>query len=201
MKCFHPEHSGIEVGIRFEKFLQRTAGNVPATRKRDVGMPRAQIGFQSDGERGFLHSLVKLKQMRMARADANPDYFHNALCGGKVPRARKREGKRREIQSRPVLSRKRELALPRVTSGKNPKGEMDLVVCGPANAANSVDLDRSRSARMDCGGSIETKSRVNFTFRPESARPALRRISVLTDRPGNGRCKVILHMRAIDIRK
>jgi len=42
-------------------------------------MPWTQFGLDSDRERGFLDAFVKLKQMRMAGAGADPDYFHQSF--------------------------------------------------------------------------------------------------------------------------
>jgi hypothetical protein len=48
----------------------------PAARKRDVRVPWSQIGCESNRERCFLNAFVKLKKMRMACADPDPDNFH-----------------------------------------------------------------------------------------------------------------------------
>ena len=46
------------------------------SRQGEVRVPRSQIGQQSDTESGFLNAFVKLKEMRMALTDTDPDYFH-----------------------------------------------------------------------------------------------------------------------------
>jgi len=50
-----------------------------ATRDRDVRMPRPKLRFDADGQRGFLHALVNLEQMRVRFADADPDNFRRAF--------------------------------------------------------------------------------------------------------------------------
>ena len=39
MKGLDPEHSGMEFGIYFEKFLECTAGDIATARERHVWMP------------------------------------------------------------------------------------------------------------------------------------------------------------------
>ena len=43
-------------------------------------MPRTKFRLETSSERGFLHSLVNLKQVRVRLADADPDNFRSALC-------------------------------------------------------------------------------------------------------------------------
>jgi len=79
MKRFDTEHAEIEVGIEFQKFAERAAGNVSAARERDVWMPRTQVGIEANGERRFLNTFVELKEMRVASADTDPNNFHLTL--------------------------------------------------------------------------------------------------------------------------
>jgi hypothetical protein len=44
-------------------------------------MPRFKLWFEPGSERGFLHALVNLEQMRMRLPDADPDNFWSAFCG------------------------------------------------------------------------------------------------------------------------
>ena len=44
-------------------------------------MPGTKLRFETYRERGFLHPLVNLKQMRVRLANANPDNFRRAFCG------------------------------------------------------------------------------------------------------------------------
>ena len=118
-------------------------------------------GSIPDSQRGFLHAFVKLKQMRMARADADPDYFHDSF-GRKSSDAFdwKEEGaelNRAEFFTQRLLNILANL-------GEKTEREMNLIAGGPANAAN-VWIQRSTKIVTDrLGGSIETKSRLSFTF-------------------------------------
>jgi len=80
MKCFDPNHSSVEPGIRLQEFPERLSGNIAAARNGDVRMPRTKFRLETSSERGFLHSLVNLKQVRVRLADADPDNFRSALC-------------------------------------------------------------------------------------------------------------------------
>ena len=62
------------------------------SRQGEVWMPRAQIGQQSDTESGFLNALVKLKEMRVALTDSNPNDFFWSF-GRKGPNAFDRQEK------------------------------------------------------------------------------------------------------------
>jgi len=80
MKCFDPNHSSVEPSIRLQEFPERLSGNIAAARNGDVRMPRTKFRLETSSERGFLHSLVNLKQVRVRLADADPDNFRSALC-------------------------------------------------------------------------------------------------------------------------
>ena len=47
MKRFYAKHAGIKLGVGFEKFAERIAGNIAATREREMRMPRSQFWFQA----------------------------------------------------------------------------------------------------------------------------------------------------------
>ena len=81
MKCFDPNHSSVEPGIRLQEFPERLSGNIAAARNGDVRMPRTKFRLETSSERGFLHSLVNLKQVRVRLADADPDNFWRSFCG------------------------------------------------------------------------------------------------------------------------
>ena len=81
MEILDPDHSCIELGIRVQKFSERLRGHVAAARNRNVRMPRSELWFEPGSERGFLHALVNLEQMRMRLPDADPDNFRSAFCG------------------------------------------------------------------------------------------------------------------------
>ena len=61
MKRFDTKHAGVELGVCFEKFTERAAGNIAATRKRKMRMPRSQFRLQADLKRAFLYAFVQLK--------------------------------------------------------------------------------------------------------------------------------------------
>lgn len=79
MKRFYAEHSRVKLCVRFKKLAKRGAWNIATTRQRDVRMPWTQFRLNSDCERRFLNAFVKLKQMRMAGAGADPDYFYQSF--------------------------------------------------------------------------------------------------------------------------
>jgi len=81
MESLHADHSCNEIGIRFQKFSQQLRCDIAAARNRNVRMPGVQLRLQPGGERGFLNAFVDLKQMRVRRADADPDNFRSSLSG------------------------------------------------------------------------------------------------------------------------
>jgi hypothetical protein len=81
METLDADHSRIELGIRLQKLSERLGGHVAAARNRDVRMPGAKLRLEAGSERGFLHALVNLEQMRMRLPDADPDNFRGAFCG------------------------------------------------------------------------------------------------------------------------
>ena len=80
MKCFDPNHSSVEPSIRLQEFPERLSGDIPAARECNMRMPRTKFRLETSSERGFLHSLVNLKQVRVRLADADPDNFRHAVC-------------------------------------------------------------------------------------------------------------------------
>ena len=74
------DHSGIELGIRVQKFSKRLRGHIAATRNRDMRMPGTKLRLETGSERGLLHSLVNLKQMRVCLTDTDPDNFRRTFC-------------------------------------------------------------------------------------------------------------------------
>ena len=75
MERVDANHSSVELGIRLQEFAESLNGDIAATRHRDVRMPGAKLRFDADGQRGFLHALVNLEQMRVCFAEADPDNF------------------------------------------------------------------------------------------------------------------------------
>src|SRR2546421_713493 len=80
MKRFDPNHSSVEPGIRLQEFPERLSGDIPAARECNMRMPRTKFRLETSSERGFLHSLVNLKQVWVRLADADPDNFRHAVC-------------------------------------------------------------------------------------------------------------------------
>ncbi len=133
MECLYPNHTGIEFGVRFQEFLQRAVCDIMATRKGDVRMPWAKIGFEPDGERGILYSFVKLKEMWMTRTDADPNNFYRAF-GRKCPdpfNRQKESAKLNRAQFFPQL----EIDLCGHI-GKKAESEMHLIARHPARATD-----------------------------------------------------------------
>jgi hypothetical protein len=81
MEILDPDHSRVELGIQLQKLSERLGGHIAAARDRNVRMPRSKLWLEPGSERGFLHALVNLEQMRMRLPDADPDNFRSAVCG------------------------------------------------------------------------------------------------------------------------
>src|SRR5256885_16592083 len=80
MKRINADHSCIEIDIRFQKISQRLRRDVATSRDRDMRMPGAKLWLDADGERGFLHTFVDLKEMWGCLTDADPNDFRRGLC-------------------------------------------------------------------------------------------------------------------------
>ena len=104
------------------------------TRESKVRMPWTQVWFQSDRERGLLHAFVKLKEMRMALADSDPDYFHWPF-GRKCSNAFDRKEKRAKPNHFQFFPERTIDIFANV--GKKTQSQMDLVAGGPAHTANA----------------------------------------------------------------
>ncbi len=113
-------------------------------------MPRPQFGLNPDRQRCFLHAFVKLKQMGMARADPDPDYFYgpfwresaNAFDGKK---------KRAELNCSQFLAQRQLNILANL--GEKTECKMDLIAGSPSNAADPrIEFDQNvpdRFRRID----------------------------------------------------
>ena len=64
----------------FQEWTDCLRRNIAAACERHVRMKGAQVRFESNGQQSFLDALVQLEQMRMAGADADPDYFRPAFA-------------------------------------------------------------------------------------------------------------------------
>ena len=79
MEVLDVDQSGIELGIRLQKLSERLRGHIAATRERNVRMPGAKLRVEASSQRGLLHPLLNLKQVRVRLPDANPDNFRRTL--------------------------------------------------------------------------------------------------------------------------
>ena len=97
-------------------------------------MPRTKLWLQSDLERGFLNTFVELKQMRMTRADSDPDYFDRAFWrkGSNFLDGQKKRAKLDPLQ----FFAKRNIDIIG-NVGKKTEGKMHLVRRRPTHAANA----------------------------------------------------------------
>ena len=113
------------------------------TRERDMRMPGAKIGFESDGQCCILHSFVKLKKMGMTFPNANPDDFRRTF-GWKRPNALNGEKKYAELDHVQVFA---QCAINMFRDvGKETEREMHLITVGPAHAANMrIKVDQNFS--------------------------------------------------------
>src|SRR4029079_14034779 len=79
MKRVDADHSGIELGVRLQEFPELLRGDIAATSDRDVRMPWTKLRFDTNRQRGLLHALMNLEQMRMRFAHTDPDNFRRAF--------------------------------------------------------------------------------------------------------------------------
>ena len=133
MKCVNPKHSGIESDIRFQKFSKHAAMSAATARERNVWMPRSQIGGETDSERRVLDAFVKLKKMRMACANADPDNFRRTF-GGKCSDSFDRQKESVKLNRLEFFAQCKVDILRHV--GEKPECEMHLIADCPTHAAN-----------------------------------------------------------------
>lgn len=96
-------------------------------------MPGTQVSVQPNCQSRFLHALVKLKQMRMAGANPDPDYFDHSFRWESA-KAFHRQEKAAELDCAEFFAQ-----YPLVLFGdirKKTQSEMKLITGGPANAAD-----------------------------------------------------------------
>jgi hypothetical protein len=109
------------------------------TRERDVGMPRAQIGKESDGQCRILDPFVKLKKMWMTLSNADPDDFLGTFRW-KRPNALKGKKERAELDRAQIFAQCT-IDMFRYV-GKETEREMHLITRGPAHTAKArVKID------------------------------------------------------------
>jgi len=108
--------------------------------ERDVRMPRTQIGFEPNGQRCILSALVKLKEMRMAFSDSDPDDFRRTFRW-KRPDALDRKKKCAELDYAQFFAQRHIDTFRDV--GKETEREMHLITRGPAHTANAwIKIDK-----------------------------------------------------------
>ena len=133
MEILDPDHSRVELGIQLQKLSERLGGHVTAARDRYVRMPRSKLRLEPGSERGFLHALVNLEQMRMRLPDADADNFRTALCGkGSDANNRQKEGAELD---RVELFAQRQIDVVRHIA-KETERQMHLSRVDPAHTAN-----------------------------------------------------------------
>ena len=105
-------------------------------------MPRSEIGDETYGEGCVLNAFVKLKKMRMARSDADPDYFHHSFRR-KSSDSFNRQKKGAEFDRLEFFAQRKIDILRNV--GEKPKRQVHLIASGPMNTAN---------VRIKCGENL-----------------------------------------------
>ena len=158
------------------------------TRERDVGMPGAQIGFESNGQCHVLHPLVKLKKMWMTFPNADPDNFRRTF-GRKSPNALNGKKKCAELDRAQVFA---QCTIDRLRCvGKETEREMHLITLGPAHTANArvkIDeglLDNWRRADRN-------KEALGFHFLPRTSAPERASSPLLLTRGGIDRFMIFM---------
>ena len=158
------------------------------TRERDVRMPWAQIGFESDSQCCILHPFVKLKKMWMTFPNANPDDFRRTLRW-KRPHALDRKKKCAELD-RVQFFAQCPIDLFRDV-GKETEREMHLITLGPAHTANTrvkIDeglLDGWRRADRN-------EQALRFHFLPRTSAPDRASSPLLLTRGGIDRFTIFM---------
>jgi len=140
MKRFDANHSRVQIDIRFHKTAHQMRRNVPATRKRNVRMPRTQIRFQTDGDSGVADALVQLEQVRMSTTNADPNNVRQTFWR-KGSHARDWQKKSAELNHAEFFAEcKIDIFRDRP---KKTESEMHLLRRSPANTANvRIKIDK-----------------------------------------------------------
>ena len=103
MEGVDSDKTAIELGPCAEEMLQRLAGNILATRQRDVRMPWSQVWFEACRKSRIAYSLVQLKEMGMSAPDPKPDDVR-ARFPRKCPDLAQREKKGRTANRSEVIA-------------------------------------------------------------------------------------------------
>ena len=96
-------------------------------------MPWPQFRFDPDLERCFLNAFVKLEQVRVAGANADPDYFHDSFRR-KCSNVLHRQEERAKPDRAEFFAQRKFDSLRHVR--KKTEREMDLIARRPAHALN-----------------------------------------------------------------
>ena len=108
-----------------------------------MGMPRPQFRLDSNLKRRFLNAFVKLEEVRMSFADADPndlDHSFRRKCSDALHRKKKRT----KIDCFEFFAQSKIDIL--LDVGKKTEGEVDLIARRPTHAANvriKIDQDFS----------------------------------------------------------
>jgi hypothetical protein len=158
------DKTAIELALCAEEMLQGLAGNILATRQRDVRMPWPQVRFEACRKSSIAYSLVQLKEMRMSAPDPEPDDV-----GARFPRKcsdlaqREKEGRvadRGEVIAQFLLRFGPDVA-------EESEGEMNLLGRNPTDSrqARIQPGENSRDRR----GQFQTNEKALRLHRPGSS--------------------------------
>ena len=134
MEILDVDQSGIELGIRLQKLSKRLGGHVAATRERNVRMPGAKLWLETGSQRGLLHPLVNLKQVRVRLPDADPNNFRRTPSR-KRSDANNRQKESAELDDGEFFSQGRIMFIWDVA--KETERQMHLRRIGPVHTANA----------------------------------------------------------------
>ncbi len=73
MKLIHRHQPRIVVGVFSKERTQCRSGDILATGKSYVRMPRAKVRFKVGAEGGVAYFLVQLEEVRMTATDTDPE--------------------------------------------------------------------------------------------------------------------------------
>jgi hypothetical protein len=157
-------------------------------REGKMGMPWTQVGFQSDRQSGFLHTFVKLKEMRMTLTNSDPDYFNRSFrrkCSNPFHGKKKRA----KLNCAQFFAQRKIDVLGNV--GKKTERKMSLIAGGPANASNArIEIDQNVTHRFR--GIDRDEETTQFHFRGRMSAPGFASSPLWLTRGGNQRLKILI---------
>src|ERR1700731_5008226 len=158
------------------------------TRERDVRMPGAQIGFESDGQCCVLHPFVELKKMWMTFPNADPDDFRRTFRW-KRPNAFNGQEKCAELDRAQVFAQCT-IDMFRYV-GKESESEIHLMTLRPAHTANArVKIDEGLLDNWRRGD--RNKEALGFHFWPRTSAPERASSPLLLTRGGIDRFTIFM---------